>query len=290
MESTANDLPPENLDERHAVLVEAWRNSPAFSVKIDTYFQVYANLFGHLRGTNCTFIECGVLGGGSLFMWREWLGKEARIIGVDLNPGATKWASHGFEIFIGDQGDPIFWDNLFKQVGPFDALLDDGGHQSFQQVVTLNAAVLAAENDCVIAIEDTGTSFFKDFKTHGKYSFLSYAKSCTDLLLKPYLSMVPGRTRKLKIAPELNIFHKIHKIEFYGGVVAFHVNQNQAVTAKLMSNMAPEKIPDFRYGGVKSARILWPTLFKHKVVKLRGGATILRRLKVDVLAKKLLRR
>ena len=290
MESTANDLPRENLDERLSALVEAWRNSPAFSVKIDTYFQVYANLFGHLRGTNCTFIECGVLGGGLLFMWREWLGKGARIIGIDLNPGATKWASHGFEIFIGDQGDPIFWDNLFKQVGPFDALLDDGGHQSFQQVVTLNAAVLAAENDCVIAIEDTGTSFYKDFKTHGKYSFLSYAKSCTDLLLKPYLSMVPGRTRKLKFAPELNIFHKIHKIEFYGGVVAFHVNQYQAVTARLMTNMAPEKIPDFRYGGVKSAQILWPTLFKRKVVKLRGGATFLRRLKVDVLAKKLLRR
>lgn len=232
----------------------------------------------------------GFRGGGSLFMWREWLGEKARIVGVDLNPEATKWESHGFEILIGDQGDPIFWDNLFKHVGSFDALLDDGGHQSFQQIVTLNSALKATKNDCVIAIEDTGTSYFNDFKSHGKYSFLSYAKSCTDLLLKPHLITVPNRTRKLKISPELNIFQKVHKIEFYGGIVAFHVNQKQALTASLITNMAPEKIPDFRFRGAKSALVQWPSLFNNKIVNLRGGTTIFRGVKLDVLAKKLLRR
>jgi hypothetical protein len=223
-------------------------------------------------------------------MWRQWLGKEARIIGVDLNPKAAKWERYGFEIFIGDQGDPIFWENLFKHIGPFDALLDDGGHQSFQQIITLHSAIAAARKDCVIAIEDTGTSYFKDFKAHGKYSFLSYAKSCTDLLQKSYLSTVPFRTRKLKIAPELGVFQKVHKIEFFPGIVAFNVNQKEAVTANLITNMKPEKISDFRFVGKKSALVQWPSLFNNKIVNVQGGATILRRIKLDVLAKKLLRR
>ena len=36
-------------------------------------------------------------------MWRDYFGKDARIIGIDLNPEAKKWEKHGFEIFIGNQ-------------------------------------------------------------------------------------------------------------------------------------------------------------------------------------------
>ena len=78
-----------------AELIECWENSPFPSMKVTSYFPVYANLFENLRGTNCTFIETGILDGGSLHMWRNWLGKEARIIGIDLNPAAKKWEQHG---------------------------------------------------------------------------------------------------------------------------------------------------------------------------------------------------
>ena len=270
-------------------LFEAWQESPAFSLKIDTYFPAYVKLFSHLRGTDCTFIECGVLGGGSLFMWRKWLGEKARIIGVDLNPEALKWQAHGFEIFIGDQGDPTFWENLFRGIGKFDALLDDGGHQSFQQVVTLNSALMAAKKDCVIAIEDTATSFFHDFKKHGKYTFLSYAKSSTDLLLRRILNSSPGRVSSIQKPMELEIFQKVQSVEFYGGIVAYHVVENLAEAANLIKNMDPVEISDFRYAGKKSTSVLWPALFKKKIIKIRGGATNLRRLKMYLMAKNLLR-
>lgn len=122
-------------------LFESWRDSPYPSTKISTYFSAYTELFSHLRGTRCVFVETGVLGGGSLFMWRKWLGNDARIIGIDLNPAALRWRDHGFEIFIGDQGDPEFWNKTFREIGHFDAFLDDGGHQSFQQMVTLSSAI-----------------------------------------------------------------------------------------------------------------------------------------------------
>ena len=97
-----------NLVEYEA-LVKAFQSAPYPTVKLSNYFGIYTDLFQHLIGTQCTFIEVGVLSGGSLFMWRKWLGNNARIIGIDLNPEALKWEEFGFEIYIGDEGDPLFW-------------------------------------------------------------------------------------------------------------------------------------------------------------------------------------
>jgi len=77
-------------------LKESYQSSPFPSFKVSNYFYTYDKLFSHLIGTECTFIEVGVLNGGSLFMWRKYLGEKARIIGIDLNPEATKWRDHGF--------------------------------------------------------------------------------------------------------------------------------------------------------------------------------------------------
>ena len=52
-------------------------------------------------------MEIGVLGGGSLFMWRDYFGPKARIIGVDLNPNAkTMKTQDSKSIFIelGNEG------------------------------------------------------------------------------------------------------------------------------------------------------------------------------------------
>ena len=46
-------------------------------------------------GKKITFVEVGVLQGGSLFMWREYFGKEARIIGIDLHPKAKVLEKYG---------------------------------------------------------------------------------------------------------------------------------------------------------------------------------------------------
>jgi len=84
-----------------------------------------------------TFVEIGILDGGSLFMFRDFLGKRARIIGIDLNSNAKKWEDYGFELFIGDQSNPNFWRSIFDQIGNIDVLLDDGGHKNYQQILTV---------------------------------------------------------------------------------------------------------------------------------------------------------
>ena len=135
--TSAKDLYGKSVSSDLEDLYNSWLDSPYLCIKNTDYFPVYSEILSKFRDKNFTLIEIGVLDGGSLFMWRKWLGDQARIIGVDLNPAANKWASHGFEIFIGDQSDPNFWNSFFKKVKSFDVVIDDGGHESHQQIVSV---------------------------------------------------------------------------------------------------------------------------------------------------------
>ena len=53
-----------NADFAANELIRCYIDSPHPSYKVSHYFQIYAELFAHLRGTECTFIEAGVLNGG----------------------------------------------------------------------------------------------------------------------------------------------------------------------------------------------------------------------------------
>ena len=90
-------------------IYKSYLASPYLSLKHSAYFQVYEELLSQYRNKKITFVEVGVLNGGSLFMWRDFFGPEARIIGVDFNPLAKRWEADGFEIFIGSQSSPDFW-------------------------------------------------------------------------------------------------------------------------------------------------------------------------------------
>ena len=85
---------------------QSFMNSPHASFKHTTYFDAYDHFLGPFRGKAITFLEIGVLDGGSLFMWRDYFGENCRIIGVDLNPEARKWEREGFEIYVGNRSDP----------------------------------------------------------------------------------------------------------------------------------------------------------------------------------------
>lgn len=253
-------------------LLDSYTNSPEPSFKVSNYFQIYTSLFSHLRNEHCTFIETGILNGGSLFMWKKWLGKNARIIGIDLNPEAKKWENHGFEIYIGDQGDPVFWKSTFEKIGKFDALLDDGGHQSFQQIVTLTEAVIAAKEKCIIAIEDTCTSFMKEFSKHQNNTFLEFAKDATDCLLAKTSHFSEGEFPKVTNSKSVGLFENIYSVEFFSGIVAFKVDPLSIKEPQLVWNQTPKKNqPDFRYFGKSSALVDWPNLFEIKSVLVEGG-------------------
>jgi len=217
---------------------EAFSNSPYFSIKHTNYFDIYDRLLSKYIGQSMTFVEIGVLDGGSLFMWRDFFGNRARIIGVDLNPNAIKWREHGFEIFIGDQSNPDFWVNFFREIGDIDVLLDDGGHRNIQQIVTVQSSLPYVLDGGLIIVEDTQTSFMK-FETFQRFSFISF--------LKQKIESLYGRSDELNLSKD--VFTKsVSSLEFFTGICVLHINRSLCESTQRIENDGKRSFQsDFRY-------------------------------------------
>ena len=50
------------------------------------YFDIYERHLERFRNTAPIMLEIGVSGGGSLAMWKDYLGPEAKIVGIDIDP------------------------------------------------------------------------------------------------------------------------------------------------------------------------------------------------------------
>lgn len=126
------------------------------------YFDIYERHFGRFRfQDNFTFMEVGIYSGGSLRMWRQFFGPRARIIGVDISPKTLIYEKNPEfgspdRILIGDQSSKAFWAKVLAEVGQVDAVLDDGGHQSYMQMATLEAVWPHLRKGGVFMTEDLG--------------------------------------------------------------------------------------------------------------------------------------
>jgi len=213
--------------------------SQLFTVKWESYFQVYDKIFKKYKNQKITFVEVGVSSGGSLFIWREYFGKNARIIGIDLNPEAKKLEKYGFEIFIGNQSDENFWRNFYEKVGNIDVLLDDGGHKNIQQITTVHNSLRNINNGGVIVIEDTHTSYLKKFKNPSYFSFINYCNKIIENLHK----------RCELIGKSNNIYtSKIWSINFYESIVVINIDTEKCFKSSMVfntDNWAAEN--DYRY-------------------------------------------
>ena len=214
-------------------------NSPYRSVKLPTYFPVYDRLFSKYIGTDLIFIEIGVFNGGSLFMWRDFFGPRARIIGIDLNPLALKWKDHGFDIRIASQSDKFFWTQLFEELGAVDIVLDDGGHTFEQQIVTTECCIPHIKNGGMLVVEDTHTSYFADFGGPSQYSFISYAKN--------YIDGINYRCNSFK--EKHTSTNLVHSIRIFESIVVFEIERELCSTESKLINNGAETMDakDFRY-------------------------------------------
>ena len=82
-------------------IFKSFKKSKKYSIKWSNYFEIYEKILKKYINKNITIVEVGVGDGGSLFMWRHFLGKKAKVIGIEMNPDSKKLENFGFEIFIG---------------------------------------------------------------------------------------------------------------------------------------------------------------------------------------------
>lgn len=204
-----------------------FKNTPLACLKQESYFWVYDEIFKRYRGQDIVFVEIGVLSGGSLLMWRDFFGPNARIIGIELNPDAKRFEQEGkIEIFIGDQSSDEFWDDFLNQVPVIDVLLDDGGHTNSQQIKTAYRCLPIIRDGGLLVTEDTHTSYSRLFGNPHKYSFINYAKYLIDCVNSRFCLMPDGGPF------ETNISH----ITFFQSVVCMHIDRNKNFKSKTIGN------------------------------------------------------
>ncbi len=168
--------------------------------KWDHYFDVYHRHFGKFVGRDVNVLEIGVYSGGSLEMWKAYFGPRCRIYGVDIEESCKCYEDDATEIVIGDQADRDFWKTFRERVPVVDILVDDGGHQKEQQIVTLEEMLPHLQPGGVYVCEDV----------HGEHNGFS-----------GYMQGLVSNLNVYKASGEKRIVHatgfqsSIHSVHFY---------------------------------------------------------------------------
>src|SRR5438067_1413170 len=118
------------------------------------YFDIYDRHFSRFRGEEVHVLEIGVYSGGSLEMWRDYFGPRAHIYGVDVAPECRAYETDRTRIFIGDQADRGFWARFRREVPQLDIVIDDGGHEPEQQIISLEELLPHLQPSGVYVCED----------------------------------------------------------------------------------------------------------------------------------------
>lgn len=208
-------------------ILESFKRSPFDSIKITSYFDVYEELFSKYVNQEVTFVEVGILNGGSLFMWRDYLGPKARIIGIDLSEDALKWEEFGFEVYIGDQSSALFWENFFSKVGTIDVILDDGGHTYKQQITTVLESVPFIKSGGLIVVEDTHSSYLSNFGSPSKRTFIQFTKGLIDSINQRYSG--------IKSVKELTN-NSIFSVSYFESIVSLEIAPEKCLNSRRVSN------------------------------------------------------
>lgn len=129
------------------------------------YFPIYERHMDPYRGRRLTMLEIGVSQGGSLQMWRHYLGRKATIVGFDIEPRVTQLAEKGIDVYVGDQADPVFLVGLAARYGQFDIVLDDGSHLPEHQIASITHLWPHVPVGGIYIVEDLHTNYWPSY--HG---------------------------------------------------------------------------------------------------------------------------
>lgn len=127
------------------------------------YLPLYDRYFGRYRGTPVKFLEIGVNNGGSLQMWRRYLGKDAVLCGIDINPDCAQYDGQSGMVRIGSQDDPVFLAKVIEEMGGVDVVLDDGSHRMPHIDASLKVLFPLLSQGGTYMIEDLHTAYYPRF-------------------------------------------------------------------------------------------------------------------------------
>lgn len=146
------------------------------------YLDIYDRHIGRFRGKAPVMLEIGVFGGGSLAMWKDYLGPGAKLIGIDINPACKAHEAEGIEIFIGSQDDPALLAAVLEKYPEIDIVLDDGSHRMDHLRATFDLLYQRVKPDGLYLLEDLHTCYWPEYGggLRAPGSFMEFVKEKLD--------------------------------------------------------------------------------------------------------------
>ena len=237
------DVVPEELSSDP--LYQLWTGTSG-GHKWTQYFAVYRDVFGSLTSRPMRILEIGVLNGAGLRLWRRYFSHpDTVVVGIDIEPGCAQFDSpnEGIRVRIGSQADPRFLQQLIKEFGPFDLIIDDGSHRSSHMIASFNC--LFAEG-----LKESGIYFVEDL--HANYwpawrdtrrSFLDVCKELVEHMhahyqqASPSLFLVAKASHQSMAALEVPIITTmIREIRFFDSIVAIYKTRRQYIPHYLLGS------------------------------------------------------
>jgi hypothetical protein len=132
------------------------------STEIHNYLVKYEKYLPFKRYEKLNFLEIGVLRGESLRMWWQYF-YMSKIVGIDIEPQCVSHDNDRMIIETGSQADHVFLNEVMRDHGPFDIILDDGSHMNEHVIYSFEHLFESLKSGGVYIVEDCGTSYWEDW-------------------------------------------------------------------------------------------------------------------------------
>jgi SAM-dependent methyltransferase len=178
------------------------------------YFPIYERHFAPFVNRSVTLLEIGCGDGGSLQMWKRYLGPHAQIVGIDIKQSCAAFEDDQIAVRIGSQDDVAFLDRLVDEFGPFDIVIDDGSHIQAHVAASFSHLYPGLSKNGVYLVEDLHTAYWPEFGggLRKPDTFIEIAKGLIDELNADHA--------RDALAPS-EFTHTTHSMCFYDSVIAF---------------------------------------------------------------------
>lgn len=240
--------------------------------KCNHYFDVYERHFSRFRNKEVVIVEIGVSHGGSLQMWKEYFGKNAKIYGIDIDPRCKEFEEDNIQIFIGSQSDRDFLRKVKAAIPRADIIIDDGGHTMKQQIVSYEELFDHVKDDGVYLVEDLHTSYWALFGGGHKRrnTFIEYSKKLIDSL-----NAFHSEQSSLKV----NSFTKsVDSLHYYDSILVIEKRKREAPFDESTGVPSFEN-PKDTDGGVVNRKLIKSTAVKlNKILRTLGLPGIYRKM------------
>jgi cephalosporin hydroxylase len=189
------------------------------------YLAVYDQIFAPYVGSKVKMLEIGVSKGGSLALWRKFLGHEAVIFGIDIDPSCAAFDGEFARVRIGSQDDPQFLRSVITEMGGIDIVLDDGSHIASHQRASFDVLFPLLSEGGLYVIEDMHTAYWPGFEGGLKRqgTAVEFLKDKVDDIHKHYFKNGFNNVESMSDIESIQFFDSIAVVNKRKQLPRFHV-------------------------------------------------------------------